>query len=358
MENVPQETLKKVAIKYFKLYENQDNFHTFTIVSDHPVLGAAFPIIMEIEKINEGGYKISFTDTNEDDVTYKDVKEINEVLNYIDKPIISIKLNIIGFTDYGKLKYSVFLYKNGLLFVYPGNDCSDKNLISRVNLEAEVSFKRYEIEILEDHVNLINDIRDFKDKPKETERKIAELKKTDLPETNRLNEAIIQLAIARNNSFGETTEECFRFLDFYKNTISEIINGDLITQNLITFIREPMFIENCDGVINLVRDLERVIDNLDKMKEHLNQFISNFLDEENINVDNVYEKLKDMREKSFKKYTKAIKKHNELKKERKKQSKKLKKVTGVVHATVPFSFGKGNGLRSVESDIGYLSKKI
>jgi len=350
MESVSQETLKKVAIKYFKLYENE--YSTLKIVYAHPELGNAFPMVMEIEKLNNGGYEISFTNTAEDDLFYKNAKEMHDLENYINNitgNIISIQLVVNGETDYGLLKYSVFLYKAGVLFVYPGNDCLDKNLKQRIKLEADIVFKLYEIDILKDHVRLINDIKEWTNKPKEIEEQITKFKKTELPETNPLNASIIQLALSRNNSFGETAEECFRFIDFYKNNIKEITNKNL---DLSKFMHQSLFVKNCNGVTKLIRDLERVMENLNKIKDHLNKFIYAFIDEENLHdFDNLYEELKYKKEKLSKKITKADEKYKKLEKKRKKQSKEMKKVTGIIHATVPFSFGK-----KIMSDIKYLQK--
>jgi hypothetical protein len=352
MENVSQETLKKVAIKYFKLYENEYSLHTLKIIYAHPELGNAFPMIMEIEKLPNRGYEISFTNIAEDDLFHKDTNEMHDVENYINNitgNIISIQLIINGETDYGVVKYSVFLYKAGVLFVYPGNDCLDKNLKERIKLEADIAFRFHEIKILEDHVYLINDIREWTNKPKEIQEQITKLKKTRLQETNPLNASIIQLALSRNNSFGETAQECFRFINFYKNNIKEITNTKA---NITEFMHQSLFVKNCNGVIKLIRDLERIMENLDKIKDHINKFIYAFLDEENLHdFDNLYEELKYKKEKLSKKITKADEKYKKLEKKRKKQSKEMKKVTGVIHATVPFSFGK-----KIMSDIKYLQK--
>ena len=348
MENVSQHTLKGVILKYFKLFENKESFRTMKIVSSHHELGPRYPEEIEIEKLNDGGYEISIV-FNED-FNHQQYRSIDEVKNFVDDiqgNITSISLSVSHKDKI--LRKNIFM--NGILTVYAGDDCSDKNLIKRIELQTELGYKNYELGALKDCIRLLKYIKIKRTENERLEDKIKGLKTKELDEMNPLHEAMVQLAHRSNTlSFGKNKE-----IGYYEDLIIELLNG----LNVDEYLSQRIFHESCNGVINLISSLERLNEYYDKILKILYKDLENdtFLEKMNINgnIFKIKEELLDAKMNVLNNEDGLMIAIKKLKKNHKKKSKEIKNVTGIIHATVPFSFGKSSKIRLIEADIVYLS---
>ena len=356
MENVSQETLQHVIMKYFTLFDDKDYFECLVIKSAHPTLGNALQIETVIFK-KTTDYKVMMSfDGNSDTISIENKTELKEFVDDIND-ILSIYLRInYQFDQENKSLSSLFpLYEDHLLLVYPGDDCLDKNLVARIKLYSDFTYLMHEISHVAICLGLLLDIKLIKSENERLKIKFQKQEQIPLPETNPYNEAIVKLALNSNVSFGN--ENLFRH---YINSFKEITGGELID-----YVKKPLFVESCNGVINLVRDLERVKQIMEKIKqlrykqldEEINQLNKKkkVLNEKSKGVFKLANYLEQLKNEYLEKQNKLHKKIKKLGKSRKEKRNELKNITGRLNATL--KFGK-NVTFNLDKDIVYLLRLI
>ena len=398
MENVSQQTLRYIVKKYFELFRDKDYIdnQVLLIKTMDPNLaheaGQAGYTIFEMYK--NGEIIKTFAGQNE---TLSFEKDKDTFLN--DTIILAIDLKfllLMGAVEGIRIPFALKLYNDYVLSVYPGDDCPDKNRVTSIELlfdNLSIMFKHNSIM---ECVGIIKVIISFKEHITKNLIKIKKLKESDLPETNALNDSIVQLALrykdsqdptsmvrspgrtglrklkkVNYNQFGSTDLESLR--EFYKDNAKQIIAID--SGPFIDIIKKPKYLESCGDVSNLISDLERIKENMEKALEItyliLNEEMNKNYQTEPKNYDNPEEF-----EKEKKKGTLVLKKYIEsnrdeyydlnvkirsdkigIKYNRNKKSKELKNITGRLHATVPFAFGKKRrSNKKVDSELVYLRK--
>jgi hypothetical protein len=348
MEHVSQETLKSVIMKYFTLFDDKDYFVSLVIKSAHPTLGNALQIETIIYK-KTTDYKItmSFND-NSDTISIKDKTELKEFVDDI-TDILYIGINI-------KYQYPLLfpLYENHLLLVYPGDDCLDKNLVARVKLYSDFIYLYRELSYVATCINTLKDIKSIKIENKRLKTKFKEQKQTPLPETNPYNEAIVKLAL-NTLSFGD--ENLFKH---YMNSLEEITHG-----SVSEYVQEPLFLESCNGVINLVRNLERVKEIMEKIKqlrykqldEEINQLNKKkALNEKRKGILKLATYLENLKIEYLEKQKKLLEKIRKLRISRQEKANSLKNITGTLRATLKFGSKRNNVLKTLNRHIVYFKK--
>jgi hypothetical protein len=287
------------------------------------------------------------------------------------------------------------IYNNGVLSVYPGENCSDKNRITSLELLMDNLSIAFKHNSTMECVDIIKGIIDFKERITKNLIKTKKLKESDLPETNALNDSIVQLALRYKDNqipqenmmkrspsrslrqlkkvdytaFGAT--DLNRLRELYTNNAKEIIAID--NGPFVDILKKPIYLESCAGVSRLITHLERIKENMEKALEIvyviLNQEMNKNYETEPKNYDNPeeFEKEKKRGILALKKYlggnilqyfeldkeTELAKRHIKL--NRRGKGKHLKNITGRVHATVPFAFGKSSKLKQIENEISYLN---
>lgn len=400
MENVSQENLRYIVKKYFELFRDKDYI-------DNEVM---FIKTMDPNLAHEGGqagytrfgmYKsgeiLKIFGNQEVSLSFEKDKDTflnNTIILYID-----IKFLVLTGAHEGiRTLFPLKLYNNGVLSVYPGENCSDKNRVTSLELLFDIIAIIYQYTQIMECVDTIKSIIDFKERITKTLIKTKKLKESDLPETNALNDSIVQLALRYKDSqipqenimkrspgrsglrklknvdytaFGAT--DLKRLTEFYKNNAKEIIAMD--NAPFIDILKKPIYLESCDGLSKLITHLERVKENMEKALETVYLILNEEMDKnyqtEPKNYDNSeeFEKEKKKGILPLKEYlqvnrgeymdlnSQTVKIKRDTKSDRKRKGKYLKNITGRVHATVPFAFGRGKNLKQIENEIRYLSNK-
>jgi len=397
MENVSQENLRYIVKKYFELFRDKDYI-------DKQVL---FIKTMDPNLAHEGGqagyttfgmYKdgeiIKTFGNQKESLSFEKDKDtfLNDtIILYID-----IKFLVLTGAHEGiRTLFPLKLYNNGVLSVYPGENCPDKNRVTSLELLFDIIAIIYQYTAIMECVDTIKSIIDFKQRITKTLIKTKEIKESDLPETNALNDSIVQLALRYKESqipqenimkrspsrslrqlknvdytaFGAT--DLKRLTEFYKNNAKEIIAMDNVP--FIDILKKPIYLESCAGISRLISDLERIKENMEKALEIVYLILNEEMDKnyqtEPKNYDNSeeFEKekkkgilpLKEYLQVNMAQYmelnSQTVKIKRDTKSDRKRKGKYLKNITGRVHATVPFAFGKSSKLKQVENEISYLN---
>ena len=397
MENVSQENLRYIVKKYFELFRDKDYINNEVM----------FIRTMDPNLAHEGGqagytrygmYKsgeiLKIFGNQEESLSFEKDKDtfLNDtIILYIDLKFLVLTGAIEGIRTLFPLK----LYNDGVLLVYPGENCPDKNRITSLELFFDNLSIIFRHQSIMECVDIIKSIIDFKERITKTLIKTKKLKESDLPETNALNNSIVQLALRYKDSqipqdptmmkrspsrslrrlkkvdytaFGATDLNSLR--ELYKNNAREIIALDSNRFNDI--LKKPIYFESCAGLSNLIRDLERIKENMEKALETAELILNEEMDKnyqtEPKNYDNPeeFEKEKKRGVLALKQYlelnrrqyielegkTKIDKKH--IKSNRRGKGEYLKEITGRVHATVPFAFGRGKNLKKIDAEISYL----
>uniref|UniRef100_A0A6C0AZN6 Uncharacterized protein n=1 Tax=viral metagenome TaxID=1070528 RepID=A0A6C0AZN6_9ZZZZ len=397
MENVSQENLRYIVKKYFELFRDKDYI-------DKQVL---FIKTMDPNLAHEGGqagyttfgmYKdgeiIKTFGNQKESLSFEKDKDtfLNDtIILYID-----IKFLVLTGAHEGiRTLFPLKLYNNGVLSVYPGENCPDKNRVTSLELLFDIIAIIYQYTAIMECVDTIKSIIDFKQRITKTLIKTKEIKESDLPETNALNDSIVQLALRYKESqipqenimkrspsrslrqlknvdytaFGAT--DLKRLTEFYKNNAKEIIAMDNVP--FIDILKKPIYLESCAGISRLISDLERIKENMEKALKTVYLILNEEMDKnyqtEPKNYDNSeeFEKekkkgilpLKEYLQVNMAQYmelnSQTVKIKRDTKSDRKRKGKYLKNITGRVHATVPFAFGKSSKLKQVENEISYLN---
>jgi len=356
MEHVSQETLKSVIMKYFTLFDDKDYFVSLVIESAHPTLGNALEIETIIYK-KTTDYKITTTfNDNSDTISIENKIELKEFVDNIND-ILYIGMNINYQFDQGnKSLSSLFpLYQNHLLLVYPGDDCLDKNLVARVKLYSDFIYLYRELSYVATCINTLKDIKSIKNENERLKTKYKEQKQTPLPETNPYNEAIVKLALNKL-SFGD--ENLFKH---YMNSLEEITH-----RSVSEYVQEPLFLESCNGVINLVRNLERVKEIMEKIKqlrykqldEEINQLNKKkVLNEKRKGFLKLASYLENLKIEYLEKQKKLLGKMRKLRISSQEKANTLKNITGRLNATLKFGT-KRNKDHSISKKLNILNKNI
>jgi len=396
MENVSQENLRYIVKKYFELFRDKDYI-------DNEVM---FIRTMDPNLAHEGGqagytrygmYKdgeiLKIFGNQKESLSFEKDKDtfLNDtIILYID--IKSLLLT--GAHEGIRSLFPLKLYNNGVLSVYPGENCPDKNRVTSLELlfdNLSIAFKHnYILEC----VDTIKSIIDFKERITKTLLKTKKLKESDLPETNALNDSIVQLALrykdnqihqenmmkrspGRNlrqlkkvdyTAFGAT--DLTRLRELYTNNAKEIIAMD--NGPFVDILKKPIYLESCAGISRLITHLERIKENMEKALETAELILNEEMDKnyqtEPKNYDNPeeFEKAKKKGILPLKQYlelnraqyidlnSQTVKIKRDTKSDRKRKGKYLKNITGRVHATVPFAFGRGKNLKQIDAEISYL----
>jgi hypothetical protein len=393
MENVPQQTLKYIVKKYFQLFRDKDYIddEVLLIKTMNTDLGprhgsAIFGIYKDGEIIKAFGAERETLSFEKDKDTF--LENENTIILSID---LKFQLKMGALVGH-RVPFSLKIYRDGVLSVYPGENCSDKNRITSLELLMDNVGIMFKHNSTMECVNIIEGIIVRKEDITKNLIKIKKIKESDLPETNALNDSIVQLALrykdsqdptmmkrsrsrslrklkeVNYNQFGATDLDSLR--KFYIANAKEIIAMDTGVP-FIDIIKKPIYLESCDSVSNLIRDLERVKENMEKALETADLILNEKMDKnyqtEPKNYDNPEEfqkekkrgilALKQYLELNGRQYddlvkeTELAKRHIKL--NRRGTGKYLKNITARVHTTVPFAFGKSS---VIDSELVYLQK--
>jgi len=396
MENVSQENLRYIVKKYFELFRDKDYIdkQVLFIKTMDPNLAheagqagyTTFGMYKDGEIIKTFGNQKESLSFEKDKDTFLN----GTIILYIDLKILVLTGAHEGIRTIFPLK----LYNNGVLSVYPSENCSDKNRITSLELLIDIIAIIYQYTNIMECVDTIKSIIDFKERITKTLIKTKKLKESDLPETNAYNDAIVQLALRYKDNqipqenimkrspsrslrrlkkvdyteFGATDLNSLR--ELYKNNAKDIIAMD--NGPFMDILKKPIYLESCDGLSNLIRDLVRVKENMEKALETayliLNEEIDKNYQTEPKNYDNPeeFEKEKKKGILPLKEYlqvnraqyidlnSQTVKIKRDTKSDRKRKGRYLKNITGRVHATVPFAFGRGKNLKQIDAEISYL----
>jgi hypothetical protein len=398
MENVSQENLRYIVKKYFELFRDKDYIdkQVLFIKTMDPNLaheaGQAGYTKFEIYKDGEI-YKMFGPQTER--LSFE--KDKDTFLN--DTIILSIQIKFLLETNGlvgQRAPYPLYIYKDYVLLVYPGDDCPDKNRVTSIELLLDVLNVMLTHNGIVDCVTLIKSIIDFKERITKKVLKIKKLEESDLPETNALNDSIVQLALRYKDSqkpqenmmkrspgrsglrnlkkvnytkFGATDLESLRV--FYKDNAREIIAID--NGPFIDILKKEIYLESCGGVSLFIRDIERIKENLEKALEIayliLDKEMNKNYQTEPKNYDNPEEFEKEKkkgiipfkkyimrnRDQYFDLYQKTKYDKDKIKRSRRGKGEYLEKITGRLRATLPFAFGRGTNLKQIENEITYLN---
>jgi hypothetical protein len=401
MENVSQENLRYIVKKYFELFRDKDYIDDeviFIRTMDHnlaheggPDGYTRFGMYKNGEIIKVFGNQIETLSFEKDKDTFLE----NTIILYIH---LKFQLEMGALVGHPVL-FPLKIYDNGVLSVYPGENCPDKNRITSLELLMDNLGIMFKHNSTMECVDTIKSIINFKERITKKLLKIKKLKESDLPETNAYNDAIVQLALRYKDTqipqdptmmrrspsrslrqlkkvdytaFGAT--DLNRLRELYKNNAKEIIALDNGVQ-FINILKKSIYLESCEGVSNLISHLGRIKENMEKALETADLILNEEMDKnyqiEPKNYDNPEEfqkekkrgilALKQYLELNARQYydlsdqTTKIKRHT--KSDRNRRGRDLENITGTLRKTFPFVFGKSSKLKQVEAHISYLSKK-
>jgi len=395
MENVSQENLRYIVKKYFQLFRDKDyiNDEVLLIKTMDSDIRDQF---REAGYINFGMYKdgeiIRVFNNQRETLSFEKDKDTfleNTIILSID---LKFQLEMGAFVGHSVL-YPLKIYNNGVLSVYPSENCPDKNRITSIELLMDNLGIVFKHKSTMECVDIIKSIIVFKERITKKLLKIKKLKETDLPETNALNDSIVQLALRYNDSqdptmmkrspsrslrqlkkvdytaFGATDLDSLR--KFYIANAREIIAMDTGVP-FIDIIKKPIYLESCDGVSNLISHLERIKENMEKALETADLILNEEMDKnyetEPKNYDNPEEfqkekkrgilALKQYLELNSRQYydlsDQTVKIKRDTKRDRNRRGRDLENITATLRKTFPFAFGSGKNLKQIDAEISYL----